>query len=163
MGVVLVLAACAHGPRPLVVFDNQPGGWESAAREQGRSYVVERWGHAVHAEQLEIYEFRQPAPAANAAAFNALAEGPRGLPALPGASASPRAVDDDPIGPATGYWVAQRGHEGATELQAAVYVVPNGRRSFAVRLQSGEDEFGQLQAWLRDLITRNVRFPAPQN
>ncbi len=44
---------------------------------------------------------------------------------------------------------------------AAVFVVPNGRRHFVARMRSTEDEWTQLQAWLRDILLRNLRFPPP--
>ena len=150
---------CARPPRPAYVFDNQPGGWEVDTSEQQRGFTVERYTHAVHGERLEMFEVRAVAPATGEA-FNALPSGPRGLPPLASQGAVDRAVGDEVLSGTEGYWITQHGHEGSSELQGAAFVVPRGRRFFVVRMYSSEDEFGQLQAWVRDLVTRNLRFPA---
>lgn len=159
--VVCASAACARPPRPAYVFDNQPGGWEVESHERQRAFSVERYGHAVHNERLELFEVRARAPATGSAAFNALPRGPRGLPPLASPGGVDRAVGDEVLPGAAGYWVAQHGHDGATEIQGAAFVAPRGGRFFVVRMSSSEDEFGQLQAWVRDLVTRNLRLPAP--
>lgn len=156
-----ISAGCARPPRPAYTFDNQPGGWEVESHEQQRAFTVERYAHAVHGERLELFEVRAPAPATTTDAFNAQASGPRGLPPLASPSGVDRAVGDEVLSGTVGYWVAQRGHDGDAELQGAVFVVPRGRRFFVVRMSSSEDEFGQLQAWVRDIVLRNLRFPAP--
>ena len=155
-----ISVGCAHPPRPAYVFDNQPGGWEVDTTEQQRAFTVERYTHAVHGERLELFEVRAVAPAATSDAFNALPSGPRGLPPLASPGGVDRAVGDDVLSGTEGFWVAQHGHDGSSELQGAAFVVPRGRRFFVVRMFSSEDEFGQLQAWVRDLVTRNLRFPA---
>lgn len=152
---------CARPPRPSYSFDNQPGGWEVDTAERQRTYTVERYSHPVHGERLELFEVRTPAPAANTGAFNAQPSGPRGLAPIASPGGVDRAVGDDVISGTPGYWVAQHGHDGSTEIQGAAFVVPRGRRFFVVRMFSSEDEFGQLQAWVRDLVTRNLRFPSP--
>lgn len=155
-----ISASCTQHPRPAYAFDNQPGGWEIDSSEQQRSFNVERYAHAVHGERLELYEVRGTAPASNTAAFNSLPNGPRGLPPLASPGAVDRAIGDEVLAGTAGYWVSQHGHDGNGEVQGATFVVPRGRRYFAVRMSSGEDEFGQLQAWVRDIVTRNMRFPA---
>lgn len=154
-----IFVGCARPPRTAYVFDNQAGGWEVESSDQQRSFTVERYAHAVHNERLEMFDVRTPPPAAGADAFNAQASGPRGLPPLVSPGGVDRAVGDDVLSGTAGYWVAQHGHDGSTELQGAAFVVPRGRHFFVVRMFSGEDEFGQLQAWVRDLVTRNLRFP----
>lgn len=156
-----VSVGCARPPRTAYTFDNQAGGWEVSAHERQRTYSLERYSHAVHGERLELFEVRAPAPATTSDAFNAQPNGPRGLPPLASPSGVDRAVGDEVLSGTVGYWVAQRGHDDGAELQAAVFVVPRGRRFFVVRMSSSEDEFGQLQAWVRDLVLRNLRFPAP--
>jgi hypothetical protein len=159
--VLLASLGCATPPRTAYTFDNQPGGWEVDTTERQRNFTVERYAHAVHGERLEIYEVRTPPPATGSDAFNAQAQGARGLPPLHSPGGSDRAVGDDVISGTPGYWVAQYGHDGSAEFQGAAYVVPRGRRFYIVRMSSSEDEFGQLQAWVRDLVTRNLRFPPP--
>jgi hypothetical protein len=156
-----ISAGCARPPRPAYSFDAQPGAWELDSHEQQRAFNVERYNHAVHNERLELFEVRSAAPATTTAAFNALPNGPRGLPPLASPGAVDRAIGDEVLGNAAGFWVSQHGHDGNGEMQGAMFVVPRGRRFFAVRMHSSEDEFGQLQAWVRDIVTRNVRFPAP--
>lgn len=158
--MVWVFAGCARPPRPAYVFDSQAGGWEVESYDQQRNYTVERYSHAVHGERLEMFDVRTAPPAANTSAFNAQPTGPRGLPPLESPGGADRAVGDDVLSGTAGYWVAQHGHEGSTELQGAAFVVPRGRRFFIVRMHSSEDEFGQLQAWVRDIVTRNLRFPS---
>ena len=165
-GLLLVAAllslsvSCARPPRPAYAFDNQAGGWEVDSSHQQRNFTVEHYAHAVHGERLEIFDVRTAPPATSTDGFNAQAAGPRGLPPVATPGAADRAVGDDLLSGVAGYWVAQNGHDGSTELLGAASVGPRGRRFFVVRMTSSEDEFGQLQAWVRDIVTRNLRFPA---
>lgn len=161
--LVCLSLGCATPPRTSYVFDNQPGGWEVDTSEQVRNYTITRYAHAVHGERLELFEVRATAPATNSDGFNALPAGPRGLPPLASSTAVDRAVGDEVLSGTVGYWVAQHGHDDSNEIQGAVFVVPRGRRFFVVRMYSSEDDFGQLQAWVRDIVTRNLRFPSPMS
>lgn len=160
--VALTLSlGCARPPRPTYSFDTAPGGWELASHQAEGPRRAERYRHAVHGEGLEIFEIQRAAPAVNSAGFAALGEGARLLPALGHADTSvPRERGDDEVSGAAGYWVEQHGREDEGMSTAAVFVVPRGGRHYIARMSSREDEFGQLQGWLRDILLRNVRFPA---
>jgi len=156
-----VAAGCARPVRPNYSFDMGPGGWELEAQERTAALRRERYTHAVHSERLEVFEVPRPAPAATSAEFAALGPAARTLPPLGTATNAPRALGDDEINGTSGYWIDQRGRDDEGMNTAAVFVVPNGRRHFVARMRSNEDELTQLQGWLRDILLRNLRFPAP--
>lgn len=155
-------AACARPPQTAYTFDPGPGGWEYARHEATGTVRSEEYSHQVHTERLEVFEVGRPSPGTSAGEFTTLAAGARTLPTLGEATTTMRALGDDEIGGAQGYWVAQYGRRGSDALQAAAFVVPGGNRHFVVRLASNEDDVAELQGWLRDTILRNFRFPAPQ-
>ncbi len=159
---LMLAAACSHLPQTAYSFDPSPGGWEFDRHESSGGLRHEEYTHAVHTERLEVFEVSRPSPGTTSAEFSALSPGARTLPTLGDATTTMRALGDDELGGAQGYWVAQYGRRGGESLQAAAFVVPGGRRYFVVRLASNEDDIEQLQGWLRDTILRNFRFPPPQ-
>lgn len=154
-------AGCARPVRPNYSFDTGPGGWELAGQDRAATQRGERYTHAAHSERLEVFELARPAPAEDSAAFAALDASARALPPLGAPTNAPRALGDDAVNGTRGYWVDQRGRDDDGMTTAAVFVVPNGRRHFVARMRSTEDEWTQLQAWLRDILLRNLRFPPP--
>jgi hypothetical protein len=152
---------CATGPRPNYTFDPAPGGWELSERLRGSAHYGERYGHAAHPESLEFFELQRPAPGVSAQEFGALSPSARTLPSFGEPTAVPRSLGDDEIEGVRGFWVSQHGRVRGELLQAAAFVVPNGRRHFVVRMASGDDDLEQLRGWTRDLLLRNTRFPAP--
>lgn len=151
---------CARPPRPAYAFDNQPGGWELADHSLAQGQREDRYSHAVHSEALEFFEVPRPAPASSSTEFAALAPASRAVPPLATPTGAPRALGDEELAGAPGYWIEQHGRDGDAMLNGAAFVVPNGRRYFVVRMSSREDDVEQLQGWVRDLVIRNVRFPA---
>lgn len=160
--VLSMALGCARIPPTAYTFDPGPGAWEFDGNTQSASVRRMRYEHQVHGENLEIFEVTTPAPAVTSAEFSALNANARTLPPLGTPTALARSLGDDNVGTAHGYWVSQFGREHGDPVQAAAYVVPNGRRHFVVRLASREDDVEQLRGWLRDLLLRNFSFPAPQ-
>ena len=153
--------ACTGTLHGAYTFDTSVGEWELAGSEQVGGAVHDRYAHAVHAERLEVWEVARPAPAESAVPFGALAPAARILPPLGVPTAVPRTLGDDELSGTQGYWVSQFGRVGDEALQAAVFVVPRGRRHFVVRLASREGDVEQCRAWLRDMLLRDFRFPPP--
>ena len=151
---------CARPPRPGYTFDPQTGGWELDAHTLEQGVNNERYRHPVHTERLELFELARAAPAATSAEFGGLQTPSRALPALGTITSAPRPIGDDTIGGVAGYWVEQHGRDGDAQLRAATFVIPSGQRHFVARMSSREDEVSQLQGWLRDLLLREIRFPA---
>ncbi len=152
---------CAHAPRTAYTFDPGPGGWELDDHAQGGGYQHETYTHPVHGERLEVWEIDRPAPGATSIEFSTLAPASRVLPPMGSPTAVPRSLGDDDLGGAQGYWVAQAGRDRDALVQAADFVAPGGRRHYVVRMSSPDDDVEQLRAWLRDILLRNFRFPAP--
>lgn len=155
-------AACATTPRPNYAFENQPGGWRLDDHDELSGMRRDRYAHDVHPERLEIFEVDRAAPAADSAGFTALAQNARRIPTLGEPTATPRALGDEAISGAEGYWVEQHGRVDGEMVQGAAFVVPNGRRHFIVRMFARDDEVEQLRGWVRDLVIRNLRFPRPR-
>ncbi len=153
---------CMHAPHTAYGFDPGPGSWELGGHEEGPNEQHEVYVHEVYDERLEVWEIHHPAPAGTSAEFSALAPAARIVPPLGTPTAPPRAIGDDAINDVQGYWIEQTGRADGDSLQAAAWVIPNGRRYFFVRMRSAEDDTEQLRAWLRDTILRNFRFPPPQ-
>ncbi len=162
LALALGAAACARPPRPNYAFENQPGGWRLDDHDELAGMRRDRYVHDVHPERLEIYEVDAAAPAADAAGFTALAQNARRLPTLGEPTATPRALGDESIAGASGFWVEQHGRVDGDMVQGAAYVVPNGRRYYVVRMFARDDEVEQLRGWVRDLVLRNLRFPRPR-
>lgn len=159
--VLSAVTACSRPPQTAYTFDPAPGGWEFSRASSGGTVRSEEYAHDVHGEHLEVFEVGRPSPGTNAAEFTALAPAARVLPTLGDTTTTMRALDDDELAGAQGFWIAQYGRRGGESMQAAVYIVPNGRRHFVVRLSSNEDDVEQLRGWLRDTLLRNFTFPAP--
>lgn len=163
LGLLLVafVAACNRQPNTAYSFDTAPGGWEFSGHRSSGGASSEEYTHPVHAEAIEVFEVARAAPGSTSAEFTALPPAQRVLPTLGDATTTMRALGDDDVNGVQGYWVAQYGRDGSQSLQAAVFIVPSGRRHFVVRLRSPDDEIEHLQGWARDTLLRNFRFPAP--
>jgi len=164
LAVVALVAAlgCARLPRPSYSFDPQNGGWELDRHTVAQGENNELFTHPVHTERLELFEVARAAPAANSAEFGGLQTPSRALPALGTTTAAPRPLGDDNVSGMAGYWIEQHGREDDAQLRSATFVLPSGQRHFIARMSSREDEVAQLQGWLRDLLLREIRFPAAQ-